>query len=312
MAAENQCYVVEDFLTFPYQPTCFQLRSQSFTSPRKETAGGRRTGLQEQSQSFTFHSEGGERRGRRQSYDLSNEGSRSKQGLPVRRRLQELLPGDGRQGERNGWERLQSIRRRLQEKRRREEKENAVETVTAMPDEEGRGGNVWLLDEMRGNLRRGESVREEGSEEDFEMWQESDFEMRQGSDFEMRQGSDFEMRQGRERRQLMRSTSLTAPLSLRPAFPRTSSFTLNSRRLPLGGLKRELLSPSLPFRPSSISNGSSTPSSMNSSGSSTPSSVENSSSDSEHFWNQYRRSPPPISIPDMLKSIFKGKLRRRR
>lgn len=287
MAAENQCYVVEDFLTFPYQPTCFQLRSQSFTSPRKETAGGRRRGLQEQSQSFTFHSEGGERRGRRQSYDLSNEGSRSKQGLPVRRRLQELLPRDGRQGERNGWERLQSIRRRLQEKRRREEKENAVETVTAMPDEERRGGNVWLLDEMRENLRRGESVREEGSEE------------------------DFEMRQGRERRQLMRSTSLTAPLSLRPAFPRTSSFTLNSRKLPLGGLKRELLSPSLPFRPSSISDGSSTPSSMNSSGSSTPSSVENSSSDSEHFWNQYRRSPPPISIPDMLKSIFKGKLRRR-
>ena len=204
------------------QPTCFQLRSQSFTSPRKETAGGRRRGLQEQSQSFTFHSEGGERRGRRQSYDLSNEGSRSKQGLPVRRRLQELLPGDGRQGERNGWERLQSIRRRLQEKRRREEKENAVETVTAMPDEERRGGNVWLLDEMRGNLRRGEGVREEGSEEDFEMRQERDFEMRQGRDFEMRQGSDFEMRQGRERRQLMRSTSLTAPLSLRPAFPRSS------------------------------------------------------------------------------------------
>ena len=196
------------------QPTCFQLRSQSFTSPRKETAGGRRRGLQEQSQSFTFHSEGGERRGRRQSYDLSNEGSRSKQGLPVRRRLQELLPGDGRQGERNGWERLQSIRRRLQEKRRREEKENVVETVTAVPDEEGRGGSVWLLDEMRGNLRRGEGVREEGSEEDFEMWQESDF--------EMCQGSDFEMRQGRERRQLMRSTSLTAPLSLRPAFPRSS------------------------------------------------------------------------------------------
>jgi len=183
MAAENQCYVVEDFLTFPYQPTCFQLRSQSFTSPRRLKEGkSRRRGLQEQSQSFTFNNEG-----------EGSSMSQLKEGTPVRRRLQELLPGEvNREGEGNGWERLQSIRRRLQEKKRMQEKENVVETMTAV------------------ELRRAESVRGEGPEEDFEMRQ----------DFEMR-------RPGRERRQLMRSTSLTAPLSLRPAFPRSSEIFSN-------------------------------------------------------------------------------------
>merc|ERR1711971_6193 len=286
--AENQCYVVEDFLTFPYQPTCFQLRSQSFsckrslTSPRSLKERNRRKGLQEQSQSFTFRGEGEESISRRQlgqSYDLLNQGSRSKEdrqeGLPVRRKLQELVPGDG---EGSGWERLQSIRRRLQEKRRRQEKEkeNVDETILRQ-DEDGTG---WILNELRG-----ESVRLE----------------------------DFEMRQGRERRQLMRSTSLTAPLSLRPACARTSSFTPNSRQRPSGS-KTDLFSSTLPFRPSSISNGSLTPSPMysslspESSGASTPSSSN--STESENFWNRYRRSPPPISIPDMLKSLFNGKLRR--
>ena len=144
--------------------------------------------MQEQSQSFTFRGEGEESISRRQlgqSYDLSNQGSRSKEdrqeGLPVRRRLQELVAGDG---EGSGWERLQSIRRRLQEKRRRQEKENVEETILRQ-DGDGTG---WILDESRG-----ESVRLE----------------------------DFEMRQGRERRQLMRSTSLTAPLSHRPACARS-------------------------------------------------------------------------------------------
>jgi len=150
----------------------------------------RRKGLQEQSQSFTFRGEGEESISRRklgQSYELLNQGSRSKEdrqeGLPVRRKLQELVPGDG---EGSGWERLQSIRRRLQEKRRRQEKEkeNVDETILRQ-DEDGTG---WILNELRG-----ESVRLE----------------------------DFEMRQGRERRQLMRSTSLTAPLSLRPACARS-------------------------------------------------------------------------------------------
>ena len=114
---------------------------------------------------------------------------------------------------------------------------------------------------------------------------------------------------------------------------RTSSFTPNRRQPPSGGLKTDLFSSSLPFRqplsskymnhhfqshssfcrPSSISNGSLTPSSMysslspESSGASTPSSSK--STDSENFWNQYRRSPPPISIPDMLRGLLKGKLR---
>jgi len=296
--AENQCYVVEDFLTFPYQPTCFQLRSQSFscksssTSPRSMKEVSRRRGPQEQSQSFTFRSEGegSSRRQLGQSYDLLNQGSRSKEdrqeSLPVRRRLQELVPRDG---EGSGWERLQSIRRRLQEKRRRQEKENVEETMLRQ-EEEDKTESGWVLDESRGQLRRGETVRDE----DFE--------------------DDFEMREGREmRRQLMRSTSLTAPLSLRPAFARTSSFTPNRRQPPSGGLKTDLFSSSLPFRPSSISNGSLTPSSMysslspESSGASTPSSSK--STDSENFWNQYRRSPPPISIPDMLRGLLKGKLR---
>ena len=166
----------------------------------------RRRGLQEQSQSFTFRGEGegSSRRQLGQSYDLSNQGSRSKEdrqeNLPVRRRLQELVPRDG---EGSRWERLQSIRRRLQEKRRRQEKENVEETMLRQ-EEEGKTGSGWLLDESRGQLRRGESVREE----DFE--------------------DDFEMRQGRERRQLMRSTSLTAPLSVRPAFARSRSQSSDS------------------------------------------------------------------------------------
>jgi len=273
--AENQCYVVEDFLTFPYQPTCFQLRSQSFscksssTSPRSLKEVSRRRGPQEQSQSFTFRSEGegSSRRQLGQSYDLLNQGSRSKEDR------QESLP----------------VRRRLQEKRRRQEKENVEETMLRQ-EEEDKTESGWVLDESRGQLRRGETVRDE----DFE--------------------DDFEMREGREmRRQLMRSTSLTAPLSLRPAFARTSSFTPNRRQPPSGGLKTDLFSSSLPFRPSSISNGSLTPSSMysslspESSGASTPSSSK--STDSENFWNQYRRSPPPISIPDMLRGLLKGKLR---
>ena len=161
----------------------------------------RRRGLQEQSQSFTFRSEreGSSRRQLEQSYDLSNEGSRSKEdrqeSLPVRRRLQELVPRDF---EGSGWERLQSIRRRLQEKRRRQEKENVEETMLRQ-EEEGKTESGWLLDESRGQLRRSETVRPE----DFE--------------------DDFEMREGRERRQLMRSTSLTAPLSVRPAFARSRS-----------------------------------------------------------------------------------------
>ena len=162
----------------------------------------------------------------------------------------ELLPGDGRQGEGSGWERLQSIRRRLQEKRRWQEKENEVERMTAMQDEEGKEGSGRLLDELGGKLRRAESVRERGSKEDFKMRQGRDFEIRQGNnfemrqgkdfgmrqrkDFEMRQGKDFEMRQRREGRQLMRSTSLTAPLTQPPAFPRSSdSFqTLDMQLLP--------------------------------------------------------------------------------
>ena len=66
-------------------------------------------------------------------------------------------------------------------------------------EEEDKTESGWVLDESRGQLRRGETVRDE----DFE--------------------DDFEMREGRERRQLMRSTSLTAPLSLRPAFARSRS-----------------------------------------------------------------------------------------
>ena len=161
----------------------------------------RRRGPQEQSQSFTFRSEGegSSRRQLGQSYDLLNQGSRSKEdrqeSLPVRRRLQELVPRDG---EGSGWERLQSIRRRLQEKRRRQEKENVEETMLRQ-EEEDKTESGWVLDESRGQLRRGETVRDE----DFE--------------------GDFEMREGRERRQLMRSTSLTAPLSLRPAFARSRS-----------------------------------------------------------------------------------------
>ena len=239
---------------FCLQPTCFQLRSQSFTSPRNLKEFSRRRGVQEQSQSFTCHNEGEERRRVQlgQSYDLSSQVSRSKEGLPARRRLQELEARDGRGEEGKGWERLQSIRRRLQEKRRKQEKEN-VEEATAMQDRVGKGGSGWNLDKVR-RAESGIEVKGVDFEEDFDMRQggrdfdmrqggrdfemrkgkkdfemrqgEKDFEMREGGrDFEMRQGGrDFEMREGgRDRRQLMRSTSLTAPLSLRPAFARSLS-----------------------------------------------------------------------------------------
>ena len=227
---ESQCYVVEDFLTHPYQvahrisqhhleliinqssafqPTCFQLRSQSFSckgsrsprslrkekitssssnsSPRswRKGEGGRGGTLQDQSKSFTFREE---RRQLGQPHNHlsameANNRSNAEEAFPGRRRLQELLPGDGRvQGD--GWARLQSIRRRLQEKRSRQEKENESALM-----KEGTGSG-WYLEQSCGTER-------EGGEE------------------------DFDLRPGGERRRLMRSTSLTTtPLSIRPAFPR--------------------------------------------------------------------------------------------
>ena len=104
-----------------------------------------------------------------------------------------------------------------------------------MQDRVGKGGSGWNLDKVR-RAESGIEVKGVDFEEDFDMRQGGrDFEMRKGKkDFEMRQGEkdlemheggrDFEMRQGgRDRRQLVRSTSLTAPLSLRPAFARSLS-----------------------------------------------------------------------------------------
>ena len=161
--------------------------SSSNSSPRswRKGEGGRGGTLQDQSKSFTFREE---RRQLGQPHNHlsameANNRSNAEEAFPGRRRLQELLPGDGRvQGD--GWARLQSIRRRLQEKRFRQEKENESALM-----KEGTGSG-WYLEQSCGTER-------EGGEE------------------------DFDLRPGGERRRLMRSTSLTTtPLSIRPAFPR--------------------------------------------------------------------------------------------
>ena len=137
---ESQCYVVEDFLTHPYQvarqisqhhleliinqssafqPTCFQLRSQSFSckgsrSPRslrkeKSTSssgnsslrnwrkgeGGKGGTLQDQSKSFTFREERSQlgQPHKHLSAMEANNRSTAEEAFPGRRRLQELLPG---------------------------------------------------------------------------------------------------------------------------------------------------------------------------------------------------------------------------
>ena len=255
---------MEDFLTFPYQvftipktfqfkglshkhiffiynidfqPLSVQLRSQSFSckskSPRSLKGGGRVRGLQVQSQSFTFRSEREEsnRMHLGQPSDFG-EATRSKEDrrdhFPARRRLQELQPGDPRQREEGtGWQRLKALRRRLQERRRMQEMMENVETMTRQC-EEGKEGGGWFWDELRGKVKRGDSgrgVRREDCEDDFEM----------------REGRAGRWEDGKAGGQLMRSTSLTSPLSLRPAFARFPFY--NSLRSGLSDINDQYIYP---------------------------------------------------------------------
>ena len=254
---------MEDFLTFPYQvftipktfqfkglshkhnffiyyvdfqPLSVQLRSQSFSckskSPRSLKGGGRVRGLQVQSQSFTFRSEREEsnRMHLGQPSDFG-EATRSKEDrrdhFPARRRLQELQPGDPRQREEGtGWQRLKALRRRLQERRRMQEMMENVETMTRQC-EEGKEGSGWFW-ELRGKVKRGDSgrgVRREDCEDDFEM----------------REGRAGRWEDGKAGGQLMRSTSLTSPLSLRPAFARFPFY--NSLRSGLSDINDQYIYP---------------------------------------------------------------------
>ena len=97
-----------------------------------------------------------------------------------------------------------------------------VETMTRQC-EEGKEGGGWFWDELRGKVKRG--VRSEDCEDDFEM----------------REGRAGRWEDGKAGGQLMRSTSLTSPLSLRPAFARFPFY--NSLRSGLSDINDQYIYP---------------------------------------------------------------------